>query len=59
MGYKTKVQVIERKKSRQWYVNFPSQVAEVLELNKGEMCEWILLNKRTLTLKRVKKFKRS
>ena len=55
MGYKTKVQLIDRKKSKQWYINFPYQVAEVMEFKKGENCEWTLINKKSLKLKRVKK----
>lgn len=55
MGYKTKIQLIQRKNSEQWYVNFPTQVAEVLEFEKGEEFEWLLVDKRTLKLRRVKK----
>ena len=55
MGYKAKVQLIERKKSKQWYINFPYQVAEVMEFEKGEDCEWTLIDKKSLKLKRVKK----
>jgi hypothetical protein len=55
MGYKTKVQLIERKNSKQWYINFPYQVAEVMEFEKGEDCEWTLIDKKSLKLKRVKK----
>ena len=55
MGYKTKVQLIERKKSKQWYINFPYQVAEVMEFVKGEDFEWVLLDKKSLKLKRLKK----
>lgn len=55
MGYKTKIQLIQRKNSEQWYVNFPTQVAEVLEFEKGEEFEWLLVDKRTLKLRRVRK----
>jgi hypothetical protein len=55
MGYKTKVQLIARKKSKQWYINFPYQVAEVMEFVKGEDFEWVLLDKKSLKLKRLKK----
>lgn len=54
MGYKTKIQVIRRKNSKQWYINFPYQVAEVMEFKQGEQFEWILVNKKTLKLKRGK-----
>ena len=54
MGYKTKIQLIERKNSKQWYINFPYQVAEVMEFEKGEDFEWILVDKKTMKLKRKK-----
>jgi len=54
MGYRTKIQLIERKNSKQWYINFPYQVAEVMEFKKGEDFEWVLLDKKTMKLKRRK-----
>lgn len=54
MGYKTKIQLIKRKESEQWYVNFPTQVAQVMEFEKGENFEWTLINKNTLKLRRSK-----
>lgn len=58
MGYKTKVQLIKRKNSKQWYVNFPYQVASVMEFNRGEEFVWTLVDKNTLKLKRLKRKKR-
>lgn len=55
MGYKTKIQLIKRKESEQWYVNFPSQVAQVMEFERGEEFEWVLQDKSTLKLRRVGK----
>lgn len=54
MGYKTKIQLIKRKESEQWYVNFPTQVAQIMEFNRGEEFEWTLVNKSTLSLRRLK-----
>lgn len=54
MGYKTKIQLIKRKKSEQWYINFPMQVAQVMGFEKGEDFEWTLVNKNTLNLRRLK-----
>ena len=54
MGYKTKIQLIQRKNSEQWYVNFPTQVAQVMEFERGEDFEWTLINKNTLQLRRLK-----
>ena len=53
MGYPTKVQVIQRQKSEQWYVNVPAAVAHVLEFEKGEVIEWTVQDKHTLVLTRV------
>lgn len=54
MGYKTRIQLIKRKESEQWYVNFPAQVAQVMEFEKAEDFEWTLVDKSTLKLKRLK-----
>jgi len=53
MGYPTKVQVIQRQNSEQWYVNFPAAIAHAIEFQKGEVVEWVLQDKNTLILKRV------
>lgn len=53
MGYKTKIQLIKRKESEQWYVNFPAQVAQVMEFQKGEEFEWSLIDKKSLRLRKV------
>jgi len=53
MGYKTKVQLIKREKSEQWYVNFPTQVAQAMEFERGELVEWYVEDKGTLALKRL------
>lgn len=56
MGFPTKIQLIKRAKSEQWYINFPAAVAQAIELEKGEVVEWIIEDKTNLTLKRkVKK----
>ncbi|MCA1605887.1 MAG: hypothetical protein LC775_10530 [Acidobacteria bacterium] len=52
MGYPTKVQLIKRKTSEQWYINFPSAIAQAMEFNKGETVEWIIANKANLILSR-------
>ena len=52
MGYPTKVQLIQRKASEQWYVNFPAALAQAMEFTKGEVVEWIVDDKKTLTLRR-------
>lgn len=42
MGYKTKVQLIKRKESEQWYINFPAAVAQAMEFQKGEEVQWLI-----------------
>lgn len=53
MGYKTKVQLIKRKKgSDQYYINFPAAIAEAMEFEKGETVEWIVEDKANLIVHR-------
>jgi hypothetical protein len=53
MGFPTKVQTIKRKGSEQWYINFPSALAQAFELGYGEPVEWIIEDRFTLILKRT------
>ena len=41
MGLPTKVQLIKRKASEQWYINFPSALAQAMDFSRGETVEWI------------------
>ncbi len=52
MGYATKVQLISRQTSEQWYVNFPSALAQAMGFEKGEIVEWEIQDKFTLALNR-------
>jgi hypothetical protein len=52
MGYPTKVQLIKRKSSEQWYINFPSAVAQAMDFERGETVEWFVKDRATLVLKR-------
>lgn len=54
MGFKTKVQLINRKESQQWYINFPSACAQMMDFEKGEVVEWVIENG-DLVLKRGEK----
>lgn len=54
MGYPTKVQLIKRKESEQWYINFPAAVAQAMEFERGETVEWIIEDKASLVLRRQK-----
>lgn len=52
MGYPTKVQRITRKKSEQWYINFPAALAQAMEFERGEVVEWVVEDKASLLLQR-------
>ncbi len=53
MGYRTKMQVIERANdTRQFYVICPAPLAEALGLEKGEAIEWEVADRQTLVLRR-------
>ena len=52
MGYPTKVQLIKRKTSEQWYINFPSAVAQAMDFQRGETVEWLIEDRTQLVLKR-------
>lgn len=52
MGFKTKIQLIQRKSSQQFYINFPSACAQMMDLRKGEVVEWEITPKGDLVLKR-------
>lgn len=59
MGYQTKIQKVERPTNQSYYVNFPSAVAQVMEIKKGELFEWIIENKNIILLSRIKKKEKS
>ena len=52
MGFPTKVQLIKRKTSEQWYINFPSAVAQAMEFDRGEVVEWIIEDRKNMRLHR-------
>jgi hypothetical protein len=52
MGFPTKIQLIKRAKSEQWYINFPSAIAQAMEFDRGEVVEWLIEDKHTMILKR-------
>lgn len=59
MGFKTKIQLINRKKSQQFYINFPSACAQMMGFCKGEVVEWVLTSDGDLLLKRTGKARRT
>jgi hypothetical protein len=54
MGYQTSVQVIERaNRTRQYYLICPAPLAQALEIEKGEIIDWVVEDKYTLKIKRT------
>lgn len=53
MGFPTKVQLIQRQASAQWYINFPSALAQAMEFTRGETVEWFVEDKGLLALRRA------
>jgi hypothetical protein len=52
MGFPTKVQLIHRRASQQWYINFPSALAQAMDFSRGETVEWVVEDKSLLALRR-------
>ena len=57
MGYKTKVQRVDRGITKSFYINFPAAVAEACNIEKGEEMEWHIEDKNTFILKRANPIK--
>ena len=55
MGYKVKLQKINRPTNKSFFVSIPVVFVEALEMEKGEVFEWILEDKNTLVLQRSRK----
>ena len=53
MGFPTKVQLIKRQASEQWYINFPAALAQAMDFSRGETVECFVEDKSLLGLRRV------
>ncbi len=53
MGYKVKIQRVDRGKTNSYYINFPAALAESCDLEKAEELEWEIEDRNTFVLKRV------
>ena len=53
MGFPTKVRLIKRKSREQWYIDFPSAIAQAMEFSRGETVEWLIENKALPALRRL------
>ena len=54
MGHKVRIQKVERGNTKSFYINFPAAVAEAAEIIKGEELEWIIEDKNTFVLRRIR-----
>jgi hypothetical protein len=54
MPFPTKIQLISRQNSQQWYINFPSALAQAMDFAKGEEVRWTVVDKSNLVLSRSK-----
>lgn len=57
MGYKVKIQKVDRGKTKSFYINFPAAVAESCDLEKGEEMEWAIEDRNSFVLKRTNPIK--
>jgi antitoxin component of MazEF toxin-antitoxin module len=57
MGHKVKIQRVERGSTKSYYVNFPASLAEAALIEKGEELEWLVEDRNTFVLRRVKEKK--
>ncbi len=57
MGYIAKIQRVDRGNTKSFYINLPAAVAEACNIEKGEEMEWLIENRNTFVLKRIKKTK--
>lgn len=53
MGYRVKIQRVDRPTNRSFYLNFPSPIADSVNLQKGEELEWFVEDRNTFLVKRV------
>lgn len=53
MGYKVKIQRVDRGNTKSFYINFPAAVAEAGQIVKGEEMEWVIHDKDTYILRRI------
>jgi hypothetical protein len=54
MGYSVKIQRVDRGATKSYYINFPAAIADGAGIEKGEEFEWLLEDKNTFVLRRVK-----
>lgn len=53
MGYRVKLQKVDRPTNRSFTVSLPTVLADSMGLEKGEEFEWIVEDRNTLVLQRI------
>ncbi len=54
MGYRVRIQKVDRPSNRSFYINFPSPIADAVNMQKGEELEWFVEDRNTFVVKRIK-----
>ncbi len=54
MGQTVKMQKVDRPTNTSFYVNFPAAIAEAVHIRKGETLEWLVEDRNTFVLRRVR-----
>lgn len=54
MGYKVKIQKVDRPTNCSYYINFPVPIADSVEMQKGEELEWFVEDRNTFIVRRIK-----
>ena len=54
MGYRVRIQKVERPTNQSFSISFPSALAQAMDIEKGEEFEWYAETKNLFLLKRVK-----
>jgi antitoxin component of MazEF toxin-antitoxin module len=54
LGYNVKIQKVERPTNTSFYVNLPAAIAEAADVQKGEEMEWLIEDRNTFVLRRVR-----
>ena len=52
VGYKVRMQKVERPTNKSYYVNFPAVIAEATTIEKGETMEWLIEDQNTFILRK-------
>ena len=50
VGYKVKMQKVERPTNKSFYINFPAAIAEAVIIEKKEAMEWLIEDQNTFIL---------